>query len=236
MVDPDGHPLVVYRSSGVRLARCTDPASCASVDTLEPAEFGNEPTMTLGADGSALIAFRDGSDLRLARCTPSSCADFGSADDANARDPSIALAADGSPIVSFFANSSNNLGLARCESPTSCDDPEVVIVDPEQYVGVFSAVTLTADGRPIIIYWTEDAFDDVRVALCESMTRCDAPDILTLWPLSGDDEEGGRYPAIVLGADGLPVITFEDETASPARPHVVFCGNTSCAPYLRTGG
>ena len=41
----------------------------------------------------------------------------------------------------------------------------------------------------------------------------------------------GQYSSITIGADGLPLISYFDETNGNLK--VVHCSNSFCQPYLR---
>ncbi len=43
----------------------------------------------------------------------------------------------------------------------------------------------------------------------------------------------GKYASITLGADGLAVISYYDETTADLK--VLACGNLACSPYIKIG-
>jgi predicted regulator of Ras-like GTPase activity (Roadblock/LC7/MglB family) len=78
-----------------------------------------------------------------------------------------------------------------------------------------------ADGLPVIAYF-DATNDDLRVAHCGNPS-CTSGNALTPVDSAGDV---GHHTSMAIGADGLPVIAYFDNTNDDLK--VAHCGNPSC--------
>ena len=96
-----------------------------------------------------------------------------------------------------------------------------VDVDGGGDVGRYTSIAIGADGLPVVSYhdWTNH---DLRVLHCGDR-GCTAGNTITLVDTAGDT---GYETSITIGADGLPVISYRDETNKFLK--VLHCGTIAC--------
>jgi len=94
--------------------------------------------------------------------------------------------------------------------------------DPANSVGQDTSIAIGTDGRPVISY-RDNTAGALKVAKCTNAACTGAAAITTV-----DDPANnvGFDAAIAIGADGLPVISYRDNTAAALK--VAKCGTRSC--------
>jgi hypothetical protein len=92
-------------------------------------------------------------------------------------------------------------------------------------VGIYSSVTIGADGLGLISY-RDATNDDLKVAHC-SDTNCTAATTTTL----DATDRVGWHTSVTIGADGLGLVSYYDFTNGDLK--VAHCENTFCSPYFR---
>jgi preprotein translocase subunit Sec61beta len=131
---------------------------------------------------------------------------------------SVTIGTDGLGLISYYDTSNGNLKVAHCRnaSCTASDIPVTVDASPG-IVGQHSSVTIGADGFPLISYY--DATNrDLKVAHCLYLTCTCATTGCTpfkVYTLDGADPNGpdvGEYTSIAVGADGLGLISYRDDS------------------------
>ena len=96
-----------------------------------------------------------------------------------------------------------------------------VIDDPVNSVGEGLSLAVPADGLPVMSYWDSTA-GALKVAKCVD-AACRGTSIVTV---VDDTNNTGRYSALALGADGLPIISYADLTLGALK--VAKCQNAAC--------
>ncbi len=234
----DGLPVISYRdftAQSIKVAKCANAACTAtsSITTVDdPAtSIGISASMAIGADGAPVISYRDDAAqaLRVAKCANAACT--GTATITIVDDPannvgsatSIAIGADGLPVISYRDTTVGAFRVAKC-SDAACALPATVTIldDTSSDNGFWTSIAIAADGLPVIAY-SDATAGALKVAKCANAACTGTPIITTV-----DDPANsvGRYPDIVIGADGLPVIAYLDMTADALK--VVKCGTRSC--------
>ncbi len=134
----------------------------------------------------------------------------------------------GSTIRAIYANGSvlcqADQPLNRAAPPTGID---LHLVDTNGTAGMYTSVTISSDGLPIIAY-NEDSYGDLRAAHCDD-SFCTTATVTTI------DSIGtvGQYASIILGADGMPLISYYDYSNRNLK--VAHCENAACTvSTLRT--
>jgi hypothetical protein len=96
-------------------------------------------------------------------------------------------------------------------------------VDAEGNVGRFASIATGRDGLGVIAYYERRTYltGALKVAHCET-PACDEITISTL------DEEGnsGAYTSIAIGADGLPIVAYFEDTGRDLR--AAHCSDIAC--------
>jgi hypothetical protein len=136
---------------------------------------------------------------------------------------SIAIGADGLPVISHQDDTANALRVTKCgNAACTAGNVSTNVDDPANAVGYDTSIAIGADGLPVISH-REIVVGALRVTKCGN-AACTAGNVSTTV-----DEPGnvvGVYTSIAIGADGLPVISHRDQTATALR--VTKCGTQSC--------
>ncbi len=103
--------------------------------------------------------------------------------------------------------------------------PRITTVDdPANSVGKDSSMALGADGFPVISYYDQTA-GALKVAKCND-AACVGSDV-TITTVDDPVNHVGVYTSIAVGTDGLPVISYFDDTAKALK--VAKCNDAACA-------
>lgn len=229
----DGLPLVSYvdvTNSDLKVLRCGN-AACSSGNSAVVADPGpvgadTDTSLALGADDLPVISFYDANDgdLSILHCGDASCSSgntvaFPDTEDWVGDFSSLAVGTDGLPVVSYRDGTAGGLNVLHCGNVTCTAGNVVTPVDlTASPLGYDTSIAIGADGFPVVSYF-DGASNDLKVLRCGSADCASGNEALAL------DTAGsvGRHTAIALGADGLPVITYYDETNGDlklARPPV----------------
>jgi hypothetical protein len=134
---------------------------------------------------------------------------------------SMTIGADGLPVVSYYDVTSFDLKVAHCGNASCTAGSTITTVDWDGDVGQYNSIAIGVDGLPVIGYY--DATNgDPKVAHCGDAS-CTAGNTITTVDSSGWDR--GKYTSITIGADGLPVASFQRD---PNWLEVLHCGNAAC--------
>jgi hypothetical protein len=187
-IGADGLPIIAYLrydsatdSRALMVAHCGDVA-CAgqgvtAVDTFDFA--GDYPSIVIGVDGLPIIAYihYDTGTLRVAHCNDVACQTPATKNTVDAvageflgQYSSITIGADGLPIISYYASTRLALKVAHCNDLACAGQNETLtILDDPLFggAGQYTAITIGADGLPIISYFgSSPFFGTLRVAHC----------------------------------------------------------------------
>lgn len=133
--------------------------------------------------------------------------------------PSIAIGVNGTPIVSRVE--AGALRISACLDPT-CQSVDEQTLDSSVTVEGRTSIVVNRDGLPVVSYY--DATNrNLKVASCTSPT-CTGPIELRTLDATGDV---GAEPAIAIGANGNPVISYRDITNADVK--VAACTDPTCA-------
>ena len=222
-IGSDGMPVISYAGAGDDLwvAHCSDVRCSGSVKTLVAATTpGNRSAITVGSDGLPVISYIDAAgDLLVVHCGTLDCsASTSNAIDAGSSvplDSAIAIGSDGWPVVAYYENS-GNIWVAHC-SDLLCATSTKLLLD----VGIGASIAIGTDGFPLISY-SSGGSADLRVAHCGD-SACTSS-VKTSVDTSANNV--GMDSSIVIGLDGLGVISYRDSTT--ANLWVAHCDNLDC--------
>ena len=230
---PDGSVQTTAASGtgGVFNVAAPKPNTLTAVDTL--GDVGLYTSITVAPDGLPVISYWDATnfDLKVVKCGNAACS---SGNTITAVDTagivglhtSITIGADGLPVISYSDDTNSVLKVAKCGNAACSSGNTVTVVDNGVAiggnVGSYTSITLGADGLPVISYLDASSFD-LRVAKCGN-AACSAGNTLTT---VDTDESAGQHTSIIIGADGLPVISYYDGTNGYLK--VAKCGNAACS-------
>jgi predicted regulator of Ras-like GTPase activity (Roadblock/LC7/MglB family) len=235
-VGADGLPVISYwdgTGSALKVAKCAN-AACTGGSTITTVDTGNVGLYTsiaIGADSLPVISYQDNGaqSLKVAKCANAACT--GASTITTVDDPvnfvgvytSIAIGADGLPVISYQDFSANALKVVKCANPACTGLTTITTVDaPANSVGLYTSIAIGTDGLPVISYQDSTA-GALKVAKCANAACTGASTITTV-----DDPANsvGRFTSIKIGTDGLPVISYEDQTAGTLK--VAKCANAAC--------
>jgi hypothetical protein len=236
-VGADGLPVIAYKDAailGLKVAKCGNPACTAGtvITTVDPtSQVGDAPTVVIGADALPVISYLDGDafSLKVAKCGTPGCTAGNTVTTVD--DPldqlhnytSIAIGADGLPVIGYWAVGDGAVKVAKCGDPACTAGNSLTTVDGSPNNVVASpSIAVGPDGLPVVSYWNVSA-RTLRVAKCGN-SGCTAGNTL----VTVDDPPGlvGAGTSIAIGFDGLPVISYFDDTASALK--VAKCGTPAC--------
>jgi len=235
----DGQPLISYHDATnghLKVAHCLDLAcSVATLTTLGTGGVGEFTSIAIGADGLGLISYRDGTNgfLKVAHCSNIACsaATHATLGSGGLSDEgyytSITIGADGLGLISYYDNTSGDLKVAHC-SNAACTAAIGATLDSAGLVGQYTSITIGADGLGLISYYDlAVGTNDLKVAHC-SDTACSTATLATL-DSAGDV---GGFTSITIGADGLGLISYFDQTNGDLK--VAHCSNAACSAATLT--
>ena len=136
---------------------------------------------------------------------------------------SIALGTDGNPIISFRSsvNGVGSLKVIKCSNPSCSTFISPVILDSGN-VGSFSSIAIGSDDNPIISYY-DGSNNGLKVVKC-SNPSCSAYETPVTLDSAGNV---GFYTSIAIGADGKPIISYNDIVNGDLK--VVKCFFSNCS-------
>jgi hypothetical protein len=237
-IGTDGLPVISYMDAtafALKVAHCGN-AACTAGNTLTtvddpPNSVGYYTSIAIGTDGLPVISYMDGTAgvLRVAHCGNAACTSGNTL--ATVDDPpnivgywtSIAIGTDGFPVISYMDATAFALKVAHCGNAACTSGNTLTTVDdPPNSVGEHTSIAIGTDGLPVISYYDGTAAA-LKVAHCGN-AACTAGNTLT----TIDDPANivGYWTSIAIGTDGLPVISYQDSTASALK--VAHCGNAAC--------
>jgi hypothetical protein len=235
-VGADGYIMVSYATIDnyyyyLKYAHCLD-ASCWSVNINDvEGHIGSAHiSLALGADGLPLIAYAGSGpgQLKTAHCNDLDCASKTLATPNAAGSAgsyaSLAIGQDGLGLVSYWVNAfdTKQLGVAHCDNLT-CTTATVSVLDTTGDPGIYTSLTIGADGLGIISYETSADPRQLRIAHCQDIA-CTTASIQVI-------ETSNSLPdtAITIGQDGLPLVAYPQSSILK----VLHCANEFCTPYFR---
>jgi hypothetical protein len=238
----DGFPVISYQdatAATLKVAKCLN-AACTGTSTItivdNPANnVGYYTSIAIGTDGFPVISYHDNTalSLKVAKCLNAACG--GSSTITIVDDPainvgfqtSIAIGSDGFPVVAYQDSdgTTNALRVAKCANAACTGTSTITIVDhPANHVGYYTSIAIGADSFPVISYHDNTA-GTLKVAKCLN-AACTGTSTITI--VDDPPNAVGHYSSIAIGTDGLPVISYLDQTAGALK--VAKCNKPSCAP------
>jgi hypothetical protein len=187
--------------------------------------MGQDTSITLGADGLALISYYDitNNNLKVAHCNDLVCstATTSTIDIAGqvGLETSITVGSDGLGIISYLDGTNYDLKVAHCDNVT-CSGATTNTIDSSGLVGSGSSITIGPDGLALISYH-DDTNGDLKVAHCNNLV-CSTATTNTI-DSTGDV---GWQSSITVGSDRLGLISYG---TSIGNLKVAHCDNVVCS-------
>jgi hypothetical protein len=235
-IGSDGLAVISYSGAagiGVKVRHCSDVACSASTATnLDPAAAANTPSsIAIGSDGFPIVAYEFGTDVRTAKCGDVLCtpglATFKTHTTAvqDHLSISIVIGSDGLPVI-VHQTGDADLAVTRCVDVACTSSSQVIADNQTVNVGHDAAVAIGADGFPVIAHRTlplgTEVSSDLRITRCTNLA-CSSAVSTTV---DAGANQVGYGSSIAVGADGVPVIAYRDETANTLK--VARCTDATC--------
>ncbi len=244
VIGADGFPIISYEDRvdyDLKVVKCGNAACSADnlitrVDTGPAGYTGTISSIAMGSDGLPIISYTalSGNLIKVVKCGNSSCsADnvFADIDTGWLQYLSITIGADGLPIISYSVEVTSGKGIrvAKCGNLSCSENTIKTTVDKMTSgaaYGLHNSIAIGTDGLPVISYLDMTYFPDydLRVLKCGN-AACSANNTITV--VDGPHSVG-MWNSIAIGADGLPIVSYQD-TSIPYDLKVVKCGNASCS-------
>jgi hypothetical protein len=227
-IGAEGLPIISYwdaTAHRLKVAKCAD-VSCATLPTITTVNnpsgnlVGQFSSIAIGSDGRPIVSYYDATatDLVVAYCNDAACAGSNetitTVDSTNnvGQFSSIAIGTDDLPIISYFDQTATALKVAHCNDVACVGANETITtVDNAADVGRFSSIAIGADDLPIISHYDATAFA-LKVTHCNDVACAGADE--TNSTVDDPTSAVGSQTSLAIGADGLPVISYSDDTAT----------------------
>jgi hypothetical protein len=200
-----------------------------TVSDLDSGSVSGHVSAAMGADGFPVIAYFaiPGSDLKVLKCGNAACSSGNTITTVDAtgsvgRHTDITISTDGFPVISYHDTTNGDLKVVKCGDAACSSGNTITTVDSSSaLIGTFTSITLSTDGNPIISYF-DSTNGNLKVMICGDVACSSGNSSTTV------DSVGvvGEYSSIAIGTDGLPVISYFDNTNADLK--VVKCGNAGC--------
>ena len=242
-VPADGRPVISYHdvtNTALMFVRCAN-AACSGVNTavtLDNTGFSSGLISSIAissADGFPVISYgvqavNAGSPnlLRVYKCSNADCT-AGTATDVDAPvgvsvglQSSIVVPADGLPVISYWEVLARNLRIAKCNTASCAGVATITLFDAAEESGNSSSIAIGSDGLPVVAYTGGVVgASTIKVLKCATATCASGTTTLV------DSSAHVTTPSMTVPADGLPIISYYDQTNT--RLKTVKCGNASCS-------
>lgn len=233
-IDAFGNPIISYydwSNGDLNVASCGNPTctdvTVTALDTLN--DVGRHSSIAIGPNGFPSISYQDvtSGNLKVATCSDQTCTStaFRSTVDADGdvgSHTSITIGADGNPVVTYIAETDDELRIAVCTDPFCIGSSRSVADRMPGFVsGQATSVTIGTDGRPVFSYFTSDG-SDLRFGVCRdaacatglSTRRVDGTGVV------------GLHSSVTIGTDGNPVISYLDSSTDALK--IARCADAEC--------
>lgn len=231
-IGSDNLPIISYHdlsAQTLKVAHCGN-TSCSSGNTLTTVDSnaGGSNAITIGADNLPIISYSDdlNLDLKVVHCGNNSCSsgntittvDGGPLRSGFTRD--IAIGSDNLAVISYWHQDNGTLQVAHCGN-TNCSSGNIISTVDTGNLGQIHSLAIGSDTFPILSY-IDNSTLDLKVAHCGDIS-CSSGNTVTT--VDSTDAVGQRN-AIAIGADNLPMISYDDTTNFDLK--FLHCGNTNC--------
>ena len=215
-----------------------------------PINVGQDPSVAIPVDGRPIISYFDftSTALRVTKCGDASCSSSNVSTLVDNSGPvgrytSIAvpppIVTDGFPVISYFGGSGTSnsaagtLKVAKCVDAGCVGAATVTVVDSSvASIGLYTSIAIPPSSAPnqfpVISYYegnTTASNGNLKVAKCIN-AACTGASIITTIDGVSPALDVGQFSAIVVPADGFPVISYADVTNNALK--VAKCSAANC--------
>lgn len=197
---------------------------------------GRFTSVAIGSDGLPVISFHDNqsSGLGVAKCHTPGCANatVSLIDYVGAVGTwtSITIGDDGLPVISYFDSTNNALKVAKCNDLACTGGDEIITtIDNSGNAGRYSSIAIGSDGLPVISYSGAITVGTIldyslKVVKCNDAECTGRDESITTVDDAGSV---GVSSSIAIGADGLPVVSYRDNTSGSLK--IAKCNDPACS-------
>lgn len=202
------------------------PAASRGHDISVVANGGAASSIATGPNGTPVVSHVNaGADLMVVVCLDPACRTVFERQLEAAVDvgefSSIVVNQDGLPVVAYYDSTNDNLKIAACTSPKCIGPVDIRTIDSAGDVGRSPSIAVGANGNPVISY-QDTTNGALKIAVCSNPTCTSTTTTRTV-----DGSVGvGPSTSIAIGANGFPVISYQDATNADLR--VAACANSTC--------
>jgi hypothetical protein len=231
MVGNDGLPLVFYnQDSGLVIRRCANQDCTESGKLLIGRGMAAmSPTVCLRKGGLPVVGFLDSlAELKVIHCGNEDCSS-GNSISTMAKKAythySFLLDADQVPLAAFV-DLAGRLAVARCGDSNCTAPASIVAITPanDSVCGTTScqsviSAAIAGDGNPLIAFAYKDS---IALIKCANRTCSQHGSVKYL--------DRGRRPGLLVGADGKPILLYQNDGMAMMK-----CADDTCgAQSVRT--
>jgi hypothetical protein len=183
-------------------------------------------SITTGPDGFGLISYQTPSGVKVAHCLNATCSSSNiNLVNGSGSASSITIGSDGLGLVSVYAPSGGDLYVMHCNN-ADCSAPSAATPDTGGDVGNYNSITIGPDGLGLVVYY-DTTNGNLKLVHCAN-TSCSSSTVQTIDASANDV---GYYPSLTVGVDGLPVVSYFDNTSQDLD--VMHLSNLFGVPYFR---
>jgi len=235
----DGLPIIAVEDywNYLNIFKCSNLA-CTSGEITSTIYYGSDyngkaASLAIGTDGLPIISHGNYSNnnLLVTKCHDSDCSSYSNSEISYGGDnignaTSIAIAPDGLPVISYINFTDGDLMITKCgNNACSSGNTTTQISDADNiYLWGGTSIVIGTDGLPIISYMEDTGTDTLKVTKCGN-AACSSGNTTT--QITGGTDNIGNYNSIAIGADGLPIISYQNTTDGDLM--VTKCGNAACS-------
>lgn len=234
----DGLGLISYydvTNADLKVVHCSN-INCSNAIAYTLAStgvVGSDTSITIsGITGWGLISYFDSTYnyLKVANCSNINCSSAVTKtliDDNVGSNTSITITPDGFGLISTFNQTNGFLKVAYCMPMTNyCMDASIYTLDMSGTLSEYTSITTRADGLTLVSYY-DQTNGDLKVA----QAYCRDWDCTDLNAYTFDSTgDVGLYTSIIFGVDGLPLISYYDDTNGDLK--VAHCGTPFCISFF----
>jgi hypothetical protein len=235
-IDENGLAVIAYYeaiNADLKIAFCNDPVCSAPTIKLLDAidDSGQYASLAIKSGRIFVSYFRDtgsADELKIARCDDAVCDSvtvLHLIEMTDANYSSMAMDDNDQAFISFWDGDQGDLIVAACriDPIIGCKGATFTRVDRFHVTGLYTAITLDQEGRPMVSYYDQEE-EALNLAKCP---LCRVPVRTHIGPVSSEDSI-----SLALTEVGYPVMTYQDSTDN--NFYLVFCQDTICAATTKT--
>jgi hypothetical protein len=151
-------------------------------------------------------------------------------DASNSQYTSVTIGTDGMPIISYQGSSggNGNLSVVHCTAVDCSTHAAPIVLDSTAGAGIYTSITIASDGFPIVSYTGINGLNSsLNVVHC---TAVDCSAHAAPFLLDGT-ATAGLYTSIIIGTDGMPLISYRGISGGLTNLSSVHCTAADCSTH-----